>query len=517
MNTKFLARAALSLAALHLAPGLRAQYAPPPAPGPSAGFLNQELHAWDPSSSHWDLGGSLRVRYEVRENNLAAPANNDFAPRSLRVPAASATVVPVANDNAFVADKLLVRVGYTEMWWSVRVEGRSSSVTGDRRGSAPNVATGSSPESDGPIDLHQGYVVLGDLHQFPLTLKAGRQELSYGDERLIGAFAWNNIGRVFDGAKLRWQNAAFGVDAFATRLVVPDDNGINRSSDYEHFSGLYFDTAKIPGVLTEAYVLSRNVGPGAATWSAPFTTPAPYNPSARDIYTLGGRMKSSTNGWHGVDATLEGAAQFGNWKRPATGIRPGQRDEQRAFALSAQVGYTFKEVPAKPRLAVEYNFASGDHDPNDGTHGTFDNLYPTNHRFYGYMDLASWQNLHNVRAIAQCRPHPKVSLAAEGHLFWLADAQDRFYSVSGAPRAGGVVNGVDTGAAGSGYGYGVNPGYDRFVGGEVDLIAGLAVTRFATWEAGYGHFFRGAYIVDTFSKAGSQDADWIFTQLTVRF
>ena len=132
-------------------------------------------------------------------------------------------------------------------------------------GSAPNIPQGSSPESDGPADLHQAFVTLGNLKEFPVSAKVGRQELSYGDERLIGAFGWHNIGRVFDGAKLRCQNEWFGVDGFATRLVVPDDNNFNMASDYEWFSGLYFNTAKIPLTLAEFYLLARNVSPEAAS------------------------------------------------------------------------------------------------------------------------------------------------------------------------------------------------------------------------------------------------------------
>ena len=45
----------------------------------------------------------------------------------------------------------------------------------------------------------------GDPKAFPLTLKVGRQILSYGDERLIGAFDWNNFGRTFDAVKLPWE------------------------------------------------------------------------------------------------------------------------------------------------------------------------------------------------------------------------------------------------------------------------------------------------------------------------
>ena len=66
---------------------------------------------------------------------------------------------------------------------------------------------------------------------------------------------------MFDGAKLRWQNKYFGVDAFATRLVVPDDNNYNTANDYEHFSGLYFNTKLVPKNWTEFYVLARNARP----------------------------------------------------------------------------------------------------------------------------------------------------------------------------------------------------------------------------------------------------------------
>ncbi len=479
---------------------LHAQYSPPPPLQPFPGFANDYLRKKDPYWANWDISGSFRMRYEVRENHLAAPPANDFKKG-------------VDNDNSYFSDKLLFRVGYNQKWWIALVEGRSSSATGDDRGSAPNIPTGSSPDSDGPVDLHQAYIVLGNHKEFPLSLKVGRQELSYGDERLVGAFAWNNIGRVFDAAKVRWQNAWFGMDAFTSRIVVPDDNNFNMSNEYETFSGAYFNTAKIPKNWTEFYFLARNVSPGAATLSAPAITPAPFNTSARDTYTIGARFRSATNAWGNFDYTAEIAGQFGNWKRPGAGVRPGERDDHRAYAAAVNAGYTFADSFGKPRVALEYAFASGDADPNDGTHETFDNLYPTNHKFYGYMDTASWQNLHNVRLIYQLKPHARVSLAAEGHAFWLADTHDRFYNVGGVPRGGAGA----TGASGSGTGYGLNPAYDSFLGLEADFVCGVTLTKNSMLECGYAHFFKGSYIDQTFSTSGSRDADWFYTQVLIRF
>ena len=165
-----------------------------------------------------------------------------------------------------------------------------------------------------------------------------------------------------------------------------------------------------------------------------------------------------------------------------------------------------------PRIGIEYAYASGDGNPTDGKHETFENLFPTNHKFYGYMDFVSLQNIHDIRAIFQLKPTPLMSLALEGHGFCLADTSDNFYNVGGAPR-GGVA------ATPTGNGYGINANYSSYVGSEVDVIAGYALTRFAQLELGYGHFFVGDYVKSSLSSAafGSKDADYIYAQININF
>jgi hypothetical protein len=107
------------------------------------------------------------------------------------------------------------------------------------------------------------------------------------------------------------------------------------------------------------------------------------------------------------------------------------------------------------------------------------------------------------------RPHPRVSVAVEGNVFWLADTHDRAYNVAGLPRGGTAPT--------PGNGFGINPNYNSYFGSEVDVLVGFTVTKFASLEAGYGHFFRGDYIKQTWSAIGSQDADWLYLQTMVRF
>jgi len=101
-----------------------------------------------------------------------------------------------------------------------------------------------------------------------------------------------------------------------------------------------------------------------------------------------------------------------------------------AYAVVAQGGYTFKDAWGTPRLGLEFDYSSGDDNPFDDKHQTLDNLYPTNHKFYGYMDFFSLQNVQDLRMIVQIKPTSRLSVAIEGHAFWLANTHDSFYNVA---------------------------------------------------------------------------------------
>ena len=488
-NLKHLSAGALVLAALN---SVHAQYAPPPPPAPFQGFLNEALRAKDPYANLWDLGGDLRLRYQANEAyGIAGTANSvDFRKTGAR------------DNNEYYLLRTTFHVGYTDKWWSAYVEPRSSFAKSDLRAAYANVPAvpgttkyvGDGPESD-RLDLHQAYFTIGNHKEFPFSIKAGRQELTYGDERLVGAFAWNNIGRSFDAVKLRWQNEWFAADFFTGMPVIPEDGQFDNSNTHDSLSGVYATSLKIPKTILEGYFLARNASRGAIN-----IEPSPQfpQPTARDIYTVGGRLKNKLNEIGNFDYTLEGAYQFGDYA--ATAISPRLRQD--AFMFVANVGYTFADLWATPRLAIEYAYGSGDNNSKDGVHGTFDNLFPTNHKFYGYMDFASLQNLQDVRAIFQLKPTTRSSVSLEGHGFWLANKNDSFYNVGGGARATG--------------GYTVNPNNGNFLGTEIDLIGGYALTRNSVLEAGYGHFYTGEYI-DKSVTGGSTDADWVYVQTTIKF
>ncbi len=148
--------------------------------------------------------------------------------------------------------------------------------------------------------------------------------------------------------------------------------------------------------------------------------------------------------------------------------------------------------------AVAYNFATGDDDPLDRDHRTFDNLFPLNHAFYGYMDLFALQNLHNVEVAVTAKPSSAIRGRVAYHVFWLhQENSDSWYDASARSLRTAATN------------------VDSHVGSELDVTVQISFSggRIGLL-AGYAHFFPGGYVDDTGS---SSDADFAFVELIFLF
>jgi hypothetical protein len=500
-----LSKGLLALVALLAVANAVAQYVPPPPARPFPGVINEMIRAKDVYLSSWDIGVNVRLREEGKDDAgfTDAGSNWDFSARPQD-----------DNNNHYLLTRVMPRIGYTAKSWAFLVEGRSSYSFGDERFAATAAGKGLT-ERDGPIDIHQAYLFIGNHKEFPLSLKVGRQELVYGDQRLVGHLRWNNNARTFDAAKIRWQNALFGVDVWTGGVVYNDHNNLNKANSQDHFSGAYFNFPTLAkNEIVEAYLLARNVERGIATdnWSG---IAAPFRfPGAQDLYTAGIKIKSKPLAYDAWDYGVELMYQFGNRTAvfPATTVAAAlaaPRLKQKAYAAILQGGYTWSENAWQPRLALIYSYASGDKDATDGESNTFQNLFSTTHLFYGYMDLNSLQNLHDVRLAYTVKPKANISLAAEAHLQSLDRTTDFWYNVAGVPRN-------FTGAAvGSGGGYRINPAYSRKLGTEVDLVAAWTFKPYAQIEAAVAHYYRGDYIKQSLAVAGSKDASYYYLQLTL--
>jgi hypothetical protein len=149
--------------------------------------------------------------------------------------------------------------------------------------------------------------------------------------------------------------------------------------------------------------------------------------------------------------------------------------------VSAWAGHYMLRSPATGSLAFrassEFNYASGDSDPADGTRGTFDQLYPTPHDKYGLADQVGWRNIRHLRAGVELTPWKGLPLVANYHSWWLNEKRDGLYAGGGA-----LLARVATGAA------------SAHVGQELDVQATKAITPQLQVAAGYAHIFTGAFL-----------------------
>ena len=426
-----------------------------------------------------------RVRGEIRENNrdFNASVHDD-------------------NDDSWLVNRFRLGLALKPVsWLKIYGQMQDSREAFSDRANIPGIH---GAEGDDEFDLRQGYVSLGDLKKFPLQLTVGRQAISYGDNRLVADSKWGNFGRTFDAVRFRLEEPHYWLEGFAMRPVQIERHEFDAGDSADNFFGGYFSTDLVPRQTTDFYVFYRHkddnqpdldptnkINP-QGTWNGP----------AARFATIGTRVKSKADALSGWDYTAEAVYEVGAVYQ--TDLH-SQRFDFNAFAAHASAGYTAKQLPWKPRLGLEYDYASGDGNPQDGNAGSFQNLFPSNHDKYGFMDEFGWRNLHDLRVQLNAKPIPKLDLEFDFHAFWLADTHDYWYRSSGiSVLRTKTPGGRDVRTIGA----------SNFAGREIDLTATYELNRFLKLQGGYSHFFAGQYLADTGAHA---DADFGYLMTTCSF
>lgn len=308
-----------------------------------------------------------------------------------------------------------------------------------------------------PFDLRQAFAVIGKEGGW-WDLKAGRQRLAYGSERLLGAAEWGNVPRVFDGARLAIHHGQDRVDLFAASVVNADANDWDHHRDGNNLYGAYASLGSlIKGSKIEPYYMYR------------------VAPSFAGEVGQAGHYESSTFG-------TRAAGEFEKAWTYETEII-GQRgtigtSALRSWAYLAQVNRKFNDVLWTPTIAGEFNYASGDNKQGDGVVNTFDQLYPTNHLIYGVTDQQGRRNAENVRAALKLQPRKWLTIRAEQRWLWLASRFDALYAFNGAPTVAAVPGGAQY----------------RDVGHEFDVIGDIVTSKYYNFGLQWGHLTPGKFL-----------------------
>jgi hypothetical protein len=339
---------------------------------------------------------------------------------------------------------------------------------------------GAAPATVDLFDLHQGYAQLdGTWNASKLSVRAGRQEIALGNERIVGTANWTNFARSFDGARLllagpsaggppKWDATLFG--------AVVNENG-------RRFGTTAPGTPRPPDhAAFGAYGRFGAPRPAGADLTLLYDAGARYR-----AYVSSDRLTTDLRGWTplplGFRAELEGAAQTGSQSVVLPGgVESGQ--SVRAWLLAGRLQRAFGRVTP----LVGADLLSGDDSPADGTYTAFSTMYGSGHPFYGLIDVIGdpaattrERGLRDLFAMLTVAATPSFAPHAELHRFSLAT------------------------------------GDDRDLGVEADLVAPIRITQFGSLELGGALFHTGSAGVPLGLGPDGTNRTWLYTQLRVAF
>ena len=313
---------------------------------------------------------------------------------------------------------------------------------------AVGIAPSAGPVDQSRVDLLQGFA---EAELGPVTLRAGRQMLSLGTERLVGTRYGPNVPLAFDGARADMRIGKATVSLLAVKPVQPGLHSFDdATSNTKALWGAY---ATLPE-LDLYYLGYRN---RAARFGG--------NEGREVRHNLGLRSHGVRGDWHW---NVEGVYQFGDYD--------GQRIA--AWTLGTEIGRSFPVLPMAPDATLRVNVVSGDKKGDDGRLGTFNALFPKG-KYFGELSPVGPTNIISLNLRVSANLGKDVSASVAAMAYWRYSTGDGVYDIPGnLIRAPG-----DSDA--------------RFIGKEAE--ATIAWQASAEWElsASLSAFAPGAFIRDT--------------------
>ncbi len=396
------------------------------------------------------FGARARVRFESWE---------DFA---------FGTGPTVSDDDDFVLTRALVHADlHIGDRWRIYTEGKTAQST-DR-----SLPGGRRTLDMDTLALQQFFaetnVFLSDDSK--LRVRAGRQMLSFGKQRLVSPLPWGNALRSWDGLALDHYSGSWHTTGFFTAFNPVDKTDFNERDSDQLLYGLY--ARRKPDDSTPGFELY---------WLGSTKDKVQFNGSggSSQRHTFGSRIWEKLG--RGMDIEAEAAWQGG---------KVGEAEVHAAFA-AAEFGWKPEDGALNQRYFVGMDWASGD----AGTGGdvrTFDQLFPLGHAYLGYADFIGRQNIIAANAGVTFVPMPDLSMRLALNSYWVEDRNDAIYN-----PGGGILRA---------------PGSFRSsrVGQELNVTGNYKVSRHLSAFAGYAYFNAGGAIEDSGS---SKDVDFVFVGAT---
>ena len=310
------------------------------------------------------------------------------------------------------------------------------------------------------LDVHQAYGLWKVTDA--LSLKLGRQEINFDNERLVGASDWKHQGRAFDAALLQYQSGAITARVFFSILTKAGmGDAAAPHTTTKDFGGLHLHHDLMPE-FNPSLVFLVNADPAAG----------------QKMFTAGTTFKGAVS-----DLSYEGEFYYqGGDKTKAV--------KQKAMMFGANATYSMAGVAMKPTVGAHVDYLSGDDDATDDESKAFDTLFGTNHKFYGFQDKflvmgaplgaggTAGAGLMDVGPTVTLVPVEKLNVRLDWHVFQTAE-----------DTAGG----------------------EKALGNEFDLTVKYPLNALTTLQGGFSMFLPGKVFKDANADAVSEQ--WAYLML----
>ncbi len=294
------------------------------------------------------------------------------------------------GSNLFVNDRVRLSFGWERKNLSMKVAAQHTGLWQDN----------GQKSTMGNIALHEAWAKI--MFGKGFFAQAGRQELSYDDERLLGAHDWAASGRAHDALRLGWENTQHKVHAIVS---------FNQTMDA-------WDEMVSPSSSSSGLKPYKNM---QALWYHFGRDEAPFQISA--LFLNQGVSDASGNGVNymqtfGTYASFEkkrlsaNASFYYQLGRDRTGT------DVSAFLLSGNIGWQFS---SKWKAMIGDDYLSGSKWAGGSTQ-TFNTLYGSYHEFFGTMDCFGYGSiprygLNDLNACAQFKANSKLDMSLSCHWF----------------------------------------------------------------------------------------------------
>jgi hypothetical protein len=334
-----------------------------------------------------------------------------------------------------------------------RIAGFPSPLLADSNGDRPSTK------------FHTAYLEAHTTELRPSFARLGRQEIAWGEGRLIGTSDWLLVPRSLDAVRARWVVRQLDVEAFAALLTAPASvpPQYARQATTPSTTGLTGTGVQLYGVNTTLHLepLLHFELSGLARIAR---TPLPPTLLPSDTYVIDGRVFGERAGW---SYAAEFAYEFG---RLALADR---RPSIAAWGATAHVDWQTTWM-LRPKLSLSGSYATGDDGSNPGTLRAFDPILPDARSGLGQMGLFAWSNILDAAFTVVAAPTDETRVTLGYRYLRLANPRGAWFSASLAPVGQNLQNDA------------------AFLGHELDGAVSFTPLDSLTIRAIYGALITGA-------------------------